>query len=305
MSVPLRTPPRPRPGAAAPFRADAPPAARLPRIPLVPTLTPVERRAVSLLLARTLDSGTPPILRAVLFGSKARGDYRRDSDVDVLAICDVDADDRDLAARALARHAIGVSDATGVRIEPWAVPVADLEVGARTPMLVDALDDGIPLWPPGAPPIRIEFTPADAAFCVACLVDWVDAGGAIVRRALEEGRYADAAIRIRDDITRMATAALLLDGDTRHRHVGSLLRFEESWIATGRVSRRVRPALEWAAAAYPRSRLSRTRPVPTTPAAVRTAPLGFAYARVMEREVMPILLAGLPSAAPPPRHPGA
>lgn len=278
--------------------------ARLPRIPLVPTLTPAERRAVALLLARTLDSGAPPILRAVLFGSKARGDFRRDSDVDVLAICDVDVDDRDRAAHTLARHAIRVARATGVRIEPWAVPAADLEVGARTPMLVDALDDGIPLWPPGAPPIRIEFTPADAAFCVACLVDWVDVGGAIAHRALEEGRYVDAAIRIRDDITRMATAALLLDGDTRHRYVGSLRRFARKWIDTGRVSHRVRPALDWAAAAYPSTRPSRTRPIPTTPAAARTARLGFDYARVMEEEVMPILLASLPP-APTPRAQGS
>ena len=253
----------------------------------------MERRAVSLLLARTLDSGTPPILRAVLFGSKARGDYRRDSDVDVLAICDVDADDRDLAARALARHAIRVSDATGVRIEPWAVPVADLEVGARTPMLVDALDDGIPLWPPGAPPIRIEFTPADAAFCVACLVDWVDAGGAIARRAIEEGRYADAAIRIRDDVTRMATAALLLDGDTRHRRAGSLHRFARRWIATGRVSSDVLPALTWAAEACPPRRAPHTRPLAPTPAAIRTVRLGLAYARTLEAELMPWLLAQL------------
>src|SRR5690606_19678686 len=136
------------------------------------------------------------------------------------------------------------------------------EPGSRTPMLVDALDDGIPLWPPGAPPIRIAFTPADAAFCASCLIDWIDAGGAIARHALARGRHADAAARIRDDITRMATAALLLDGDTRHRHVGSLRRFAEKWIATGRVSTHVFPALEWAASAYPPIRLSRTRPIP-------------------------------------------
>ncbi len=266
---------------------------RLPRVPAVPTLSPGERRAVTELLGRALESGAPPILRAILFGSKARGDFRRDSDVDVLAICDVDVHDRDAAAIALARHADRVSRATGVRVEPWAVPAADLEVGRRTPMLVDALDDGIPLWPPGAPPIRLAFTPADAVFCAGCLIDWVDAGGAIARRALAEGRRADAAIRIRDDITRMATAALLLDGDTRHRRAGSLHRFARRWIATGRVSSDVLPALTWAAEAYPPRRAPHTRPLAPTPAAIRTVRLGLAYARTLEAELMPWLLAQL------------
>src|SRR5690606_4433850 len=141
-----------------------------------------------------------------------------------------------------ARRAPPASRGTALRVEPWAVPAADLAVGRRPPRLVDALDDGIPLWPPGAPPIRLAFTPADAVFCAGCLIDWVDAGGAIARRALAEGRRADAAIRIRDDITRMATAALLLDGDTRHRRAGSLHRFARRWIATGLVSSYVLPA---------------------------------------------------------------
>ncbi|HEX6940926.1 MAG TPA: nucleotidyltransferase domain-containing protein [Longimicrobiales bacterium] len=261
-----------------------------PSISAVRTLTPRERRAVAELIRRVLDAGEPPLLRAFLFGSKARGDYRRDSDVDVLAICAIDADERDAAAAALAAHAARVSRATGVRVEPWAVPETDLEVGGRTPMLVDALDDGIPLWPRGAPPIRIAFTAADAAFCAACLVDWVDAGGAVARRALAEGRTADAAARIRDDITRMATAALLLDGDTRHRRVGSLRRFAWRWVRTGRVSRRVLPALHWAAAAYPPPDACRARPVPATPAAVASARRGYDLAATMEEEMIPLLL---------------
>ncbi|HEX7120494.1 MAG TPA: nucleotidyltransferase domain-containing protein [Longimicrobiales bacterium] len=268
--------------------------AAVPSIAAVRTLTPREHRAVAALIRRVLDAGDPPLLRAFLFGSKARGDFRRDSDVDVLAICDVDVDERDAAATAFAEHAERVSRATGVSVEPWAVPAADLEVGGRTPMLVDALDDGIPLWPRGAPPIRIAFTPADAAFCAACLVDWVDAGGRIVRRALAEGRHADAAVRSRDDITRMATAALLLDGDTRHRRAGTLRRFDLRWVRTGRASTRVRPALDWAAAAYPPPGTCRDRPVRATRPAIRSAPLGFELASEMEWEVMPILLERIP-----------
>src|SRR5690606_41207397 len=92
---------------------------------------------------------------------------------------------------------------------------------------------GLPLWPPGAPPIRLPFTEADAHFCAGCLLDWVYEGGTVARAALADGRWADAARRARDDITRLATAALLLEGDTRHRNVGSLRRFRRRFVQTG------------------------------------------------------------------------
>lgn len=256
----------------------------------VPTLEPRERFAVAELVRRVLESGEPPLLRAILFGSKARGDFGRDSDVDVLALCAVDAAHRDEAAAALAVHADAVARATGVTLEPWAVPGSDLAPGRRTPMLVDALEDGVTLWPRGAPPIRIAFTPADAVFCASCLLDWVDAGGAIVRRRLAQGRWADAAARARDDITRMATAALLLDGETRHRRAGSLRRFEARWVRTGRVSARVAPALAWAEAAYPHDGAHRGAPIPVTARAAASAPLGFDLAVEMEKEVVPRIL---------------
>ncbi len=259
-------------------------------IATVPTLDLREHLAVAELIRRVLEDGDPPLLRVFLFGSKARGDFRRDSDVDVLALCAIDAEERDAAAAALAAHAEAVTRATGVSLEPWGIPEDDLEEGGRTPMLVDALDDGIPLWPRGAPPIRIDFTRADAVFCARCLLEWVDAGGGIVRRALVDRRWADAAARTRDDITRMATAALLLDGDTRHRRVGSLRRFESRWVRTRRVPARVAAALDWAAAAFPRNDVRRGRPIPATPAAVAAAPLGFELALEMERGVVPLLL---------------
>lgn len=255
----------------------------------VPSLDAHERHAVAELIRRSLRSGQPPIVRVFLFGSKARGDFDDDSDVDVLAICRIPAEARDAAAAALAGHARAVARTTGVAVEPWAVPEEDLEVGGRTPMLVDALDDGIPIWPRGAPPLRIDFTPADAVFCAECLLDWVDAGGSIVREALTQGRWADAALRARDDITRMATAALLLDRDTRHRRIGSLRRFEDRWVRRGRVSHRVIPALDWAAAAFPTDGQYRTRPIPVTARAVATAPLGFELASMFEEEVVPLL----------------
>ncbi|HEX7052207.1 MAG TPA: nucleotidyltransferase domain-containing protein [Longimicrobiales bacterium] len=260
-----------------------------PRIRHVRTLHTHERRAVDLLLSRLLEADRP-VRRVLLFGSKARGDFHRDSDVDILLLCDVDPRERDRVAAAAARVAARVTAETGVVIEPWTVPTADLEAGSRTPMLVDALDDGIPLWPPGAPALRLAFTPADARFCADCLLGWAAEGGPIVRRALEQRRWDDAAQRARDDITRLATAALLLDGDTRHRRVGSLRRFEARLVRRRTVSPAVLPAIAWAAAAYPAHGGRGVRPPPPTPQAIASAPVGHALAGTMERTVVPYIL---------------
>ncbi len=232
----------------------------------------------------------PPLVRAALFGSKARGDSDGDSDVDLLLVCEVAPGARAWAGELVGRMAEEVAARTGVPVEPWMVAAADLRAGRRTPMLVDALADALPIWPPGAPPLRLPFTPADAVFCASRLLEWVDAGGAVVRRALAEGRWADAAARARDDIARLATAALLLTGDTRHRRAGSLRRFEEAFVRTGRVPSGARRALAWAAAAYPVDDGRGQADPPPSPRAVRTAPLGYELTAAMEGElVVPLL----------------
>lgn len=256
----------------------------------VPTLTLKERRALTAFLDRILADGAPPIRGAFLFGSKARGDFDRRSDVDVLFICDIPPDLRHDAAAMLGAAAEAIGDMTGVVIEPWAVPAADLEQGWRTPMLIDALEDGVRLWPRGAPPLHLPFTPADALFCADCLVDWVDEGGPIVRQALREGRWDVAAQRARDDITRLATSALLLSGETRHRRVSSLQRFERQFVRPRIVSPRVLPALQWAAAAYPPDGGRGLEHPPASPTAVQTAPLGYELASLMEEATLPVLL---------------
>ena len=289
---------RPRPRLARGFIAPA------------PTLTAREHAAVAALIARALDRDDPPLLHALLFGSKARGDFHAASDVDVLLICDMDPAERHAAGAAFAREADDVARSTGVALEPWAVAFADLEEGCRTPMLVDALEDGLPLWPPGAPPLRLPFTEADAHFCAGCLLDWVYEGGTVARAALADGRWADAARRARDDITRLATAALLLEGDTRHRNVGSLRRFRRRFVQTGVMPPAVLPALAWAESAYPAlPRLTGEAPR-VTAAAIETAPTGCQLAAVLEAVLVPWILDRLhagpgsgaatsPGAAPP------
>ncbi|HEY8468663.1 MAG TPA: nucleotidyltransferase domain-containing protein [Longimicrobiales bacterium] len=274
----------------APAPADGRPDGWGDAFPPLPTLAPRERRALAALLARALAGAGPPLLHALLFGSKARGDFDDDSDVDVLLICDMDPADRQAAGAALAREADDVASAHGVAIEPWVVALADLEEGYRTPMLVDALADGLPLWPPGAPPIRLPFTPADALFCVDCLLDWVREGGTEAAAALEQGRWADAARRARDDISRLATAALLLTGDTRHRNAGSLRRFRRRFVDTGVLPPAILPALLWAESAYAAEPARAGERPAVTPHAAATAPAGCRLAAEAEALLVPWIL---------------
>ncbi len=232
----------------------------------------------------------PPLLRAALFGSRARGDFAASSDVDVLLLCRVGPAERTRAGEVNERLGRSIGRKAGVRLQTWTVCADDLRAGRRTPMLVDALADAITVWPPGASPLRAPFTPADAVFCAERLLTWVDNGGAEARQALQEGRWADAAARARDDIARLASAALLLTGDTRHRRRGTLRRFERRFVRTGLVPRGATRALKWAAAAYPRDggRGQETPPVP--PPLVATAPAGCELAAALEAELLVPLL---------------
>jgi hypothetical protein len=274
----------------------------------LPNLTRAERRALGTFLDRTLAAGEPPIMRALLFGSKARGDFDASSDIDLLLICDLPPDDREEASRILARDARIVSLETGLNLETWAVAAADLDEGWRTPMLIDALDDGLTLWPRGSAPLRLPFTPADARFCARCLLDWVEAGGPIVHHALRQERWAEAAQRTRDDITRLAAAALLLTGETRHRRTSSLVRFAERFVHTRHFPRSLLPALHWAAAAFPPGGGRGAGRPPPTAQAIATAPRGFQLAARMAAEVIPFLHAWTDDdqqPAPGPRPPPA
>lgn len=256
----------------------------------VGTLSPRERAAVVRLLEPAVAPSKPALLAAILFGSKARGDFDLDSDVDLLLICGAGEDRAEAFGRRLALHAAELEDDTGIAIEPWAISVDCLARGRRTPMLIDALEDGVPLWPRDQPPLRLPFTPADACFCAECLLQWAAEGGAIVRAALRDDRLADAAGRARDDITRLATAGLLLAGSTRHRRAGSLDRFERRFVRTGRISRAVLPALRWARSAFPVDGGRGRDRAPVPPGAAVRARVGYRLAGTMAAEVVPWML---------------
>lgn len=201
---------------------------------------------------------------ALLFGSKARRQARPDSDVDVLLVFRRLAADREPHASQAERVADEVARRTGVPIGVWSVSREDLDEGRRTPMLVDALDDAVPLWPDADPP-RAAFTPRDAAFCAARLLERVDEGGEQVARGLADED--DAWVRrARDDLVRLCTAVLLLAGDTRPRR-GDAVRAFLARNPRFPLSAAERTTLAWAARSYPRGHLELDddHPVPHPP----------------------------------------
>ena len=205
---------------------------------------------------------------ALLFGSRARRQARPDSDVDVLLVFRRLPPDREPHASHAERIADEVARRTGVPVSVWSVSREDLAPGRRTPMLVDALDDAVPLWPDADPP-RAGFTPADAAFCVARLLDRVEEGSAEVARGLAAGDGAGWRRRVRDDLVRLCTAALLLAGETRPRRGEAVRRFIERHPRLP-LSPDERAALAWAARSYPPGHLELDddHPVPPPPASV-------------------------------------
>jgi hypothetical protein len=166
--------------------------------------------------------------------------------VDVLLVFHALPPDREPHAGIAEWIAEDVASESQVPVTVWSVSLEDLERGRRTPMLVDALDDGVPLWPRGAPPIRVDFTPPDALFCTAALLDRVEEGSAEVADAVAAGWHAVAARRARDDLVRLCTAALLLDGVTRPRTADAVRAF----VGRHGAPRGVMPVLRWAAASF-------------------------------------------------------
>lgn len=236
-----------------------------PRLPHL--LTPREH-AAALELVRRVRAGVPAELwRAFLFGSRARGEGRPDSDLDVLLVFRRLPHDREPQAGIAEWIADEVAEDTGIPVTVWSVSLVDLERGRRTPMLVDALDDGVPLWPMDAPPVAIDYTPDDALFCAASLLDRVEEGSAEVEDAVDAGEPQVAARRIRDDLVRMCTAALLLDGVTRPRRADAVALFAARHAPPPRIEH----VLRWAAASFGPDGRDGDGPISPPPAGLGTA----------------------------------
>lgn len=178
---------------------------------------PREREAVRCFVARVLAEVPADLVAASLFGSRARGDARPDSDVDVLLVFRVLPPHREPHAGHAEALADEVATLSGVPVTVWSVSLIDLEEGRRTPMLVDALTDAIPIWSRAAPLPAVPFSPADGVRCCDALLERVGEGSAIFARALDEGNGEAAIRRLRDDVVRLCTATHLVRGVTRPR----------------------------------------------------------------------------------------
>lgn len=200
---------------------------------------------------------------ALLFGSKARGQARPDSDLDVLLVFKRLPPDREPQATHAEHLAEAVAARTAVPVGVWCVAREDLRPGRRTPMLVDALEDAVPLWPADGAPPPAELTPADALFCAARLLDRVREGSAEVARMLAAGEAAWAR-RARDDLVRLCTAVLLLGGETRPRRGDAVRRFLERNPRYGG-GYGERAVLAWAARSYPRGHVELDDDLPVPP----------------------------------------
>jgi Nucleotidyltransferase domain len=230
--------------------------------PLLARLITPREHAAAMELVRRVRRGVPAELwRALLFGSRARGQGRPASDLDVLLVFDALPRDREPQAGIAEWIAEEVAEESGVPVTVWSVSRGDLERGRRTPMLVDALDDGIPLWPAGAPKLRVDFTPEDALFCTGQLLDRVEEGSAEVEDAVASGEWGAAARRARDDLVRLCTAALLLEGVTRPRTAECVACF------TGRHGPpwELVPVLRWAADSFGADGKERAGPIAPPP----------------------------------------
>ena len=198
------------------------------------------------LVRRVVVSVPARLERAAVFGSTARAQARPDSDVDVLLIFRHLPPDREPQATLAENIASEVALDTGIPVETWSVSTADLARGRRTPMLVDALADGIPLWPSGRPIARLPFTPEDADFCVSALLCRVREGSVEFAQRIAEGDIGSANRRLRDDLVRLCVAALLLRGETRPRRSDAVHRVVDTCSVPGQWL----PVLRWAAHSY-------------------------------------------------------
>lgn len=180
-------------------------------------LTPRELRAAHRFIDLVRRRVRAELVQASLFGSRARGTARPDSDVDILLVFRRLSWDREPHATHAEALADRVARETGIPVTAWSVSLPDLDRGERTPMLVDALEDSLPLWCAGAPLPAVPFTPDDALRCMRALASRLEEGGEEFAEHLRHGRPRAAARRARDDLVRGCTAVLLSRGITRPR----------------------------------------------------------------------------------------
>jgi hypothetical protein len=233
-------------------------------------LTAEETRAVHRFIGRVRREVPARLVQASLFGSKARGQARPDSDVDVLLIFHWLPPDREPQASHAEDLADEAARESGVPLTAWSVSLVDLEHGNRTPMLVDALEDSVPLWWERRPLRPLPFTPDDALRCAGALLTRVSEGSEEFAWLLGRGDLEAASRRARDDVVRLCTARLLLRGVTRPRRGEAVTRYLEAVGEEG-LPEAHRRVLRWAAGAFGPGGRDEEAVVPTPPGGLAAA----------------------------------
>ena len=205
----------------------------LPDSPIRDYLDGDEAAVVAWLIERVLTEVPAELVQATLFGSVARNEATPESDVDVLLIFHQLPPDREPQASHAEAIAEEIAAESGIPVTVWSVSLVDLMEGNRTPMLVDALSDSIPVWLRDRPIPILPFTPRDALRCTAALLRRVEEGSVEFRELVAEGEPWVAARRARDDIVRLCTGWLLLNGITRPRRAEAVARFRQMSVPAG------------------------------------------------------------------------
>ena len=101
--------------------------------------------ALASFIGETLSKTAPGKSRAILFGSRARGDARPDSDWDVLILLDKDRitrSDMDEVSYPVCEFGWGAD----MMVNPIMYTIRDWDARRGTPFYKNVMRDGIPLW---------------------------------------------------------------------------------------------------------------------------------------------------------------
>ena len=263
-------------------------------------LSPPELSAARWFVWRVLQEVPADLVEAALFGSKARGEARPSSDLDILLVFDSLPPDREPHASMAETIAEQVAAGTGVPVTVWSVSLPDLREGDRTPMLVDALADAIPIWCWPEPLGPVAFTEADAFRCSAALLERVREGSHEFADHALSGHSLAAARRGRDDVIRLATALLLLGGITRPRRAATIDALYATEFVSASPPPGVRLVLDWARLSFGPDGRDDDWPIPPPPGGLLAVTRAIDYLRDRVRRVARTLPAraghGTPSA---------
>jgi len=182
------------------------------------------------------------LVSALLFGSRARGDHRQDSDYDIAVFLDGYEPTRDHDILDKVREGLGEEVWT---LQLW--PFGENGLAERTTLTFNIRNEGVPLpgfgWPPVvAPPIAPDEGPMKPE--TKELLASAQTSLATAQAMLKAGFAKPAAREAYQAVLRTARALVFEERSTAPKtHKGTVTLFSDLAIKTGRVDERVGAAL--------------------------------------------------------------